>query len=123
METTPEGRDALGGKTLPERFETFLWHGDTFDLPDGALRIARSDAFENQGFMWNRTLALQFHLEVRPAWVAMLANRDAHELVEATYVQSAPTVLGKPERLYRYNNALMDGLLQRWLGDVSNGGG
>ncbi len=123
VETTPEGRDALGGKTLPERFETFLWHGDTFDLPDGALRIARSDAFENQGFMWNRTLALQFHLEVRPAWVAMLANRDAHELVEATYVQSAPTVLGKPERLYRYNNALMDGLLQRWLGDVSNGGG
>ncbi len=120
VETTPEGRNALGGKTLPERFETFLWHGDTFDLPQGALRIARSEAFENQGFIWNRTLALQFHLEVRPAWVEMLANRDARELVEDTYVQSAPTVLGKPESLYRYNNALMDELLSQWLGNLQN---
>jgi len=121
VETTPEARNAWREKTLPERFETFLWHGDTFDLPHGALRVARSDAFENQGFIWNRTLALQFHLEVRPAWVEMLANRDAQELVEAPYVQSARTVLGKPEGLYLSNNALMDGLLQHWLGSFHNG--
>jgi hypothetical protein len=46
----------------------------------------------------------------------MLANRDAQELVEASYVQSARTVLGKPESLYLSNNVLMDGLLRHWLG-------
>ncbi len=121
VDTTHEGRrPAWIDRTFPKHFETFLWHGDTFDLPQGAIHIARSDAFENQGFVWNRILALQFHLEVRPAWVEMLAKRDAHELVEAPYVQCARTVLGKPESLYRRNNALMDALLQHWLNAVQS---
>ena len=103
------------GALLPERFETFLWHGDTFDLPDGALGIAGSTAFANQAFIWNRVLALQFHLEVRPDWVGRLVQRDAAQLVEADHVQSAAAVLGQAERLYRANNALMDRLLDRWL--------
>lgn len=53
------------GQILPDRFETFLWHGDTFDLPASTLRIASSAAFYNQGFLWERALALQFQLEVR----------------------------------------------------------
>ena len=118
VEANREGCPDWIEKTLPARFETFLWHGDTFDLPRDAVRIARSAAFENQGFVWNRTMALQFHLEVRPDWVEMLAKRDAHELVEAPYVQSAQTVLGKPESLYRRNNVLMDGLLRHWLDSV-----
>lgn len=103
------------GAVLPERFETFLWHGDTFDLPDGALGIAGSAAFANQAFVWNRVLALQFHLEVRPDWVRRLTERDAAQLVEAEYVQSVGTVLGKPKVVYRANNDLMDRLLDRWL--------
>jgi GMP synthase (glutamine-hydrolysing) len=114
-EVTPEGRQTWIGGLLPDRFETFLWHGDTFDLPDGAVRIARSAAFENQGFIWRQTLALQFHLEVHPEWVRMLTRRDAQQLVEAAYVQRAETILAKPMDLYHRNNALMESLLRRWL--------
>jgi len=100
---------------LPAEIETFLWHGDTFDIPHGALRLGGSAAFENQGFLLNGALALQFHLEVRPDWVGRLVERDADQLVEQGYVQSRARVLGQCDAVYRDNNALMDRLLDRWL--------
>jgi GMP synthase (glutamine-hydrolysing) len=40
------------------------WHGDTFDLPDSATRLASSALYENQAFAYGpRALALQFHIE------------------------------------------------------------
>jgi GMP synthase (glutamine-hydrolysing) len=47
--------------------QVFQWHGDTFDLPVGAVRLASSDLFPNQAFRYsNRIYALQFHIEVTP---------------------------------------------------------
>ncbi len=43
----------------------FHWHGDTFDLPEGAQTLAKTDLYENQAFtMGCNALALQFHPEV-----------------------------------------------------------
>jgi GMP synthase (glutamine-hydrolysing) len=49
-------------------FNVLHWHGDTFDLPAGATRLASTAVTENQAFvMGNEVLALQFHIEAEPA--------------------------------------------------------
>lgn len=49
---------------FPEKFRVFQWHRDTFNLPYGALRVFSSKHYENHGFIYNRAVGLQFHLEV-----------------------------------------------------------
>jgi GMP synthase-like glutamine amidotransferase len=71
---TPGGKDdpALSALALPGRnaAQVFQWHGDTFDLPNGAVRLASSDLYPNQAFRYgDRVYALQFHIEVTPAIV------------------------------------------------------
>jgi GMP synthase (glutamine-hydrolysing) len=47
------------------------WHGDTFDLPEGAVRLAGNAAFENQAFRFgDRAYGLQFHVEVTASLVS-----------------------------------------------------
>ena len=47
------------------------WHGDTFTLPAGAVRLAGNQAYENQAFrVGARAYGLQFHVEVTGSLVA-----------------------------------------------------
>ena len=49
---------------LADETPVLHWHGDTFDLPDGATLLASSDLYPHQAFSWGtQVLALQFHLE------------------------------------------------------------
>ena len=55
------------------------WHGDTFDLPQGAERLAETGNYANQGFrIGDRLLALQFHPEMGedPRFAEWLENKD-----------------------------------------------
>jgi GMP synthase (glutamine-hydrolysing) len=47
------------------------WHGDTFGLPEGAVRLAGNAAYEQQAFrVGARAYGLQFHVEVTGSLVA-----------------------------------------------------
>jgi GMP synthase (glutamine-hydrolysing) len=55
---------------LPRELLTLQWHGDTFDLPDGAVLLARSPAYPHQAFRaGERAYGVQFHLEATPEMV------------------------------------------------------
>ncbi len=68
---TPEGMNdpLMSVLALPGRnaAQVFQWHGDTFDLPREAVRLASSDLYPNQAFRYgDRVYGLQFHIEVTP---------------------------------------------------------
>ncbi len=62
--------DPLLGR-LPRRQTVFQWHGDSFELPAGAVHLARSAACRNQTFrVGPAAYGLQFHLEITSSMVA-----------------------------------------------------
>lgn len=64
LHLTQEGRrDSLFGSFGPEEM-VFQWHGETFDLPRGAVHLASSPLCANQAFRYGRAYGFQFHLEV-----------------------------------------------------------
>ncbi len=64
VERTDAGRGHPLLAGIPERMRVFHWHGDTFDLPDGAVHLASTPVCAHQAFsLGPRVLALQFHLE------------------------------------------------------------
>lgn len=70
LQVTSEGSaDALLGHFEPTE-KIFQMHGDTFDIPKGAVHLARSEACEGQAFRFgDRAYGLQFHLEVDKAMI------------------------------------------------------
>lgn len=94
-------------KDLPSSRKVFHWHGDTFHIPLGASRIAESQAFANQGFIFNdRVIALQFHLEVTPGSVREMVANCGDEIVSGRYIQSAKEILGET-RYFEENQKTM----------------
>jgi GMP synthase-like glutamine amidotransferase len=76
--TEAGARDALFAGIGPVE-TVFHWHGETFDLPPGAERLAWSEACCNQAFRARaNTYGLQFHLEVTPAMIEDWCARDAN---------------------------------------------
>jgi len=93
----------------------FHWHGDTFTLPQGAVRLASSRRCRNQAFVLDRSLGLQFHVEVTArgleAWyVGHAAESAANEGLEGLRADTE-----------RYAPGLEDAgprVLEQWLDEL-----
>ena len=71
-------RDPVLG-VLHEDPVVFHWHGDTFDLPEGAVLLASSRLYAHQAFrLGPRAYGVQFHPEITPAmvdeWVSLAGD-------------------------------------------------
>ena len=67
-------------------FSVFHWHGDTFDLPEGAARLALSENYQNQAFQYKSAIGLQFHLEVNEQMVNLWLDKTEEKLHEISYL-------------------------------------
>jgi GMP synthase-like glutamine amidotransferase len=97
---------------FPYTFEVFHWHGDTFDLPKGAVRLARSETTENQAFQLGKSVVgIQFHPEATPALLQEMVSHGRSELVVSNYVQSEKDILGIRPQQYHVISSLMGEVL------------
>lgn len=104
---TPEAsRDPIFREVAPPP-RVFQWHGDTFDLGPGAVRLAASDLVRNQAFRVGRLAwGIQFHLEVTAPmideWCAAYASEEGLPDTRAAAIPSeTPEHLGRLERAGR----------------------
>jgi len=111
---TEDARDAF--PILPPTTTVLHWHGDTFELPSGATRLAASEGCPEQGYLIkNKCLGLQFHMEVDPALVQQFVDGQA-EWPTGPYAQTPNVILSESGKYHEENRSLLHGMLDRFCG-------
>lgn len=104
---TPESKNLKTFVGIPEQFLSFHWHGDTFQLPPGAVLLASSEACVNQAFVFQeKVIGLQFHLESTHASIGRLINESSNELTTDTYIQQSDQILAQREAMLEIQTIL-----------------
>ena len=109
IEATPGTHEVF---CFPNRTTVFHWHGETFDLPAGAVRLAKSAGCANQAFqIGNNVIGLQFHLETTAVSADSIITNCRQELVAGPYVQSESRIRAVRPETYTTINRLMSDVL------------
>ena len=92
VELLPEAADDPLFCDVASPATVFHWHGDTFDLPRGAVQLARSSQCENQAFRFGPSAyGLQFHLEMTAEMIDdwLCEANNCGELAGLDYIDPA----------------------------------
>jgi len=113
-----EREPALTG--LGDRLLVLHWHGDTFDLPTGAVQLAESDLCTNQAFRLGRcAFGLQFHVETDAALVRWWAEEDAEFAVSALGPEGPAAIIAAADAqapvMRQTGEVLIDNILSQML--------
>ena len=116
---------AAAGWGATTSFLSYHWHGETFALPAGAVRIWSNAHCENQAFVYGNSLGMQCHIEMTEEMIETWCETGAQEIEESLgrspAVQSPAEmredIAPKVERLH----AVADGVYARWLRGLKRG--
>ncbi|MBC8228154.1 type 1 glutamine amidotransferase [bacterium] len=98
---------------FPKEAEVFHWHGETFNLPKGAVQIAKSKGCNNQAFqMGSNVIGLQFHLETTSISAQAIVENCRDELVKSEFIQTEAEILSAHQERYSSINSLMGSVLE-----------
>lgn len=110
----PEGESDSLFAGAPARFKALHWHGDVFDLPGGAVPLARSAMTRHQAFSYGGVAwGLLFHLEAGVEEVKKMAAGFPDEV--ATLEGGAERLVRDAERFYRETAEVGRRVLSSWL--------
>ncbi|HEY9102309.1 glutamine amidotransferase [Chitinimonas sp.] len=118
LRLTAAGKASPVARVAGEHCQMFHWHGDTFDLPEGATLLAGSERYPHQAFAVGRHgLALQCHPELEPDRIEEWLQGHAAELAAA-----GVALQGLREGAAQHGDALRRQgrqLLRDWLAGLS----
>ena len=107
IELTPLAQSGNLFFDMGSRLKVFHWHGDTFDLPENAIRLASFAGCKNQAFIYkDKVLALQFHLEPTRTSLQDMIERGRRELTTGKYVQTEMEILNNNQLVELCRNIL-----------------
>lgn len=118
VKLTEEAKNTLFFKEIPSEFYPFHWHGDTFELPAEAKKIAFSKGCVNQAFVYeDHVIGLQFHLESSESSIKKLIENCGDEIEQGLYIQTPNEMCNQPELLVQSNGILfklLDSLVRNY---------
>lgn len=118
VDLTQQGATSCLAPLADEAARVLHWHGDTFDLPDGAVRLASNAQYENQAFSYGRNaLALQFHLEADPRQLEEWYVGHAVELSAANI--QIPRLRAETAETAPRLSRQADLIFTRWVREIS----
>ena len=82
----------------------FHWHGDAFDLPQGAIHLAHSKDYKNQAFQVGTAVGVQFHLEVDEKTIRLWLDKSKDELSKVPYINPQEIIRKIPENIQSIQN-------------------
>lgn len=98
---------------FPEETPVFHWHGETFELPESAVHLAKSEGCKHQAFqIGERVIGLQFHMETTPLSAKAIVENCRDELVDGKYIQAESKILAASQEQYLSINRLMAAVLE-----------
>jgi GMP synthase-like glutamine amidotransferase len=99
-------------------FDAFHWHGETFSLPQGAIRLLSSRYCVNQGYAIGKHLALQCHIEMTDEMIALWCEAGADEIaaaIDSPGVQSAQLMRQQAAEKLPQLQAIAGRLYTQWI--------
>jgi GMP synthase-like glutamine amidotransferase len=120
VQLTDDGRADPVFAGYDDDLVTLQWHGDTFELPTGAVRLASSPAYANQAFRFERAYGVQFHLEVSGEMAREWAQVPEYvaSLERTLGADRAPAFLAAIEENAADMRSAGRWLFERWLDRV-----
>ena len=115
--------DVVGGDEAaawgPSRgFLSYHWHGETFSIPQRAVRIWSSAHCENQAFVCGRHLGMQCHIEITREMIDSWCDTGADEIREnlglSAAVQTAAQMREDVGAKLAGLHAVADRVYDRW---------
>ncbi len=98
-------------RSFPKEMTVLHWHGDTFDLPEGAGLLASSHGCDNQLFsVGERIVGIQFHFESTPDSLTALVENSTDADTRGPHVMPPPEIVGNQQHIPT-NNRYMKKIL------------
>jgi len=123
VEPTPEAAADPVFCGLTNTRPVFQWHGYTFDLPAGAIQLARSELCDNQAIRYGKkAYGLQFHLELDERlinrWLTL--PKYLEELKKSKVANDAETIREQTHALIGGSMALSKSVFGEFLKLLGN---